>query len=98
MRQRQYERAVTRAGDVSVFMCWSGAAAFTVRLAIEGSLSIGSLPSTVARRRQVRNWLQIITAILGTPVIEHILTDLGLQARARAPPRAAALGQALHAA
>ena len=35
MRQRQCERAVTRAGDVSVFMGCSGAAVFTGRLVIE---------------------------------------------------------------
>jgi hypothetical protein len=40
--------------------------------------------------------LKIIAAILGQPVIEQILTHLGLQARA--PPRAAARGQALQAA
>ena len=39
MRQRQYERAVTRAGDVSVFMCCSGVAVFTGRLAIESLCS-----------------------------------------------------------
>ena len=38
--------------------------------------------------------LKIIAAILETPVIEKILTHLGLQARA--PPRAPARGQALH--
>ncbi len=37
--------------------------------------------------------LKIIAAILDAPVIEKILTHLGLQARA--PPRAAARGQAL---
>jgi hypothetical protein len=36
--------------------------------------------------------LKIIAAILEQPVIEKILTHLGLQARA--PPRAAACGQA----
>jgi hypothetical protein len=40
--------------------------------------------------------LKIIAAILETPVIEKILTHLGLQARA--PPRAPARGQALQAA
>ena len=40
--------------------------------------------------------LRIIAAILEQPVIEKILTHLGLQARA--PPRAAARGQALQAA
>ncbi len=40
--------------------------------------------------------LTIIAAILEAPVIEKILTHLGLQARA--PPRASARGQALHAA
>ena len=40
--------------------------------------------------------LKIIAAILEAPVIEKILTDLGLQARA--PPRAPARGQALQAA
>ena len=40
--------------------------------------------------------LQIIAAILESAVIERILTHLGLQARA--PPRAAARGQTLHAA
>ena len=40
--------------------------------------------------------LKIIAAILEQPVIEKILTHLGLQARA--PPRAAARGQALQAA
>ena len=40
--------------------------------------------------------LKIIAAILEAPVIEKILTHLGLQARA--PPRAAARGQALQAA
>ena len=40
--------------------------------------------------------LKIIAAILEEPVIEKILTHLGLQARA--PPRAAARGQALQAA
>ena len=40
--------------------------------------------------------LKIIAAILEQPVIEKILTQLGLQARA--PPRAPARGQALQAA
>jgi len=40
--------------------------------------------------------LKIIAAILEQPVIEKILTHLGLQARA--PPRAPARGQALQAA
>lgn len=40
--------------------------------------------------------LKIIAAILETPVIEKILTHLGLQARA--PPRAPSRGQALQAA
>jgi hypothetical protein len=40
--------------------------------------------------------LKFIAAILGQPVIEKILTHLGLQARA--PPRAPARGQALQAA
>jgi hypothetical protein len=40
--------------------------------------------------------LKIIAAILEQPVIEKILTHLGLQARA--PPRAAARGQSLQAA
>jgi hypothetical protein len=40
--------------------------------------------------------LKIIAAILEQPVIEKILTYLGLQARA--PPRATARGQALQAA
>ena len=40
--------------------------------------------------------LKIIAAILEQPVIEKILTHLGLQARA--PPRAQARGQALQAA
>ena len=40
--------------------------------------------------------LKIIAAILEQPVIEKILTHLGLQARA--PPRAAAHGRALQAA
>jgi hypothetical protein len=40
--------------------------------------------------------LKIIAAILQAPVIEKILTHLGLQARA--PPRAPARGQALQAA
>ena len=40
--------------------------------------------------------LKIVAAILEAPVIERILTHLGLQARA--PPRAAARGQALQAA
>jgi len=40
--------------------------------------------------------LKIIAAILEQPVIEKILTHLGLQARA--PPRAPAHGQALQAA
>jgi hypothetical protein len=39
--------------------------------------------------------LKIIAAILAQPVIEKILTHLGLQARA--PPRAPASGQALQA-
>ena len=39
--------------------------------------------------------LKIIAAILEQPVIEKILTHLGLQARA--PPRSAARGQALQA-
>jgi hypothetical protein len=39
--------------------------------------------------------LKIIAAILESPVIEKILTHLGLQARA--PPRAPARGQALQA-
>ena len=44
--------------------------------------------------------LKIIAAILEQPVIEKILTHLGLQARAppRAPPRAPARSQALQAA
>ena len=44
--------------------------------------------------------LKIIAAILEAPVIERILTHLGLQARAppRAPARAPARGQALQAA
>jgi hypothetical protein len=40
--------------------------------------------------------LKIIAAILEQPVIDKILTHLGLQARA--PPRSAARGQALQAA
>ena len=40
--------------------------------------------------------LKIIAAILEQPVIEKLLTHLGLQARA--PPRAPARGQALQAA
>ena len=40
--------------------------------------------------------LKIIAAILEQPVIEKILTHLGLQAKA--PPRAPARGQALQAA
>ena len=40
--------------------------------------------------------LKIIVAILEAPVIEKILTHLGLQARA--PPRAPARGKALQAA
>ena len=40
--------------------------------------------------------LKIIAAILESAVIERILTHLGLQARA--PPRAPARGQTLHAA
>lgn len=40
--------------------------------------------------------LKIITAILEQPMIEKILTHLGLQARA--PPRAPARGQAPQAA
>ena len=40
--------------------------------------------------------LKVIAAILEAPVIEKILTHLGLQARA--PPRAPARGQALQAA
>ena len=40
--------------------------------------------------------LKIIAAILERPVIEKILTHLGLQVRA--PPRSPARGQALHAA
>jgi hypothetical protein len=40
--------------------------------------------------------LKIIAAILEAPVIEKILTHLGL--RARAPPREPARGQALQAA
>ena len=40
--------------------------------------------------------LRIIAAILEQPVIEKILTHLGLQARA--PPRSPARGQALQAA
>lgn len=40
--------------------------------------------------------LKIIAAIQEQPVIEKILTHLSLQARA--PPRAPARGQALHAA
>jgi hypothetical protein len=40
--------------------------------------------------------LKIIAAILKQPVIEEILTHLGLQARA--PPRSPARGQALQAA
>jgi hypothetical protein len=40
--------------------------------------------------------LKIIAAILETPVIDKILTHLGLQARA--PPRAPARGQVLQAA
>lgn len=40
--------------------------------------------------------LKIIAAILEQPVVEKILTHLGLQARA--PPRAPARGQALQAA
>ena len=43
-----------------------------------------------------RGELKIIAAILEAPVIERILTHLGLQARA--PPRAPARGQALQAA
>jgi hypothetical protein len=46
--------------------------------------------------RQLPGALNIITAILEAPVIEKILTRLGLQARA--PPGAAARGQALQAA
>jgi hypothetical protein len=40
--------------------------------------------------------LKIIAAVLEQPVIEKILTHLGL--KARAPPRAPARGQALQAA
>ena len=40
--------------------------------------------------------LKLIAAIVEAPVIERILTHLGLQARA--PPRASARGQALQAA
>ena len=43
-----------------------------------------------------RGELQIIAAILEKPVIERILTHLGLQARA--PPRLTVRGQALRAA
>jgi hypothetical protein len=45
-------------------------------------------PSAVAHSRQLPSWLQINVAILETPVIEKILTHLGLQAGA--PPRARA--------
>ncbi len=40
--------------------------------------------------------LKVMTAILQQPVVEKILTHLGLQARA--PPRSRARGQAQHAA
>jgi hypothetical protein len=53
-------------------------------------------PSTVARGRQLPGELKIIAAILEQPVIEKILTHLGLPARA--PRRAAAHEQAPQAA
>ena len=53
----------------------------------------GARPGSAARR--VRGELKII-AILDAPVIERILTHLGLQAQA--PPRAPAGGQSLQAA
>jgi hypothetical protein len=50
----------------------------------------------MAHSPNCRGELKIIAAILETPVIEKILTHLGLQARA--PPRAPARGQTLRAA
>jgi hypothetical protein len=61
-----------------------------------GALSARHRPSAVVHGRQLSGELKIIAAILEQPVIEKILTHLGLQARA--PPRAAARGQALQAA
>jgi hypothetical protein len=58
--------------------------------------SVAGRPSNVARGRRLSGTLKIIAAILEQPVIENVLTHLGLQARA--PPRAPAQGQALQAA
>jgi hypothetical protein len=56
-----------------------------------------NLPAISRRSRLAAcRQLNIIAAILEQPVIEKILTHLGLQARA--PPRAPARGQALQAA
>ena len=53
-------------------------------------------PSAVTGDSRHPGELKIIAAILEAPVIEKILTHLGLQARA--PPRAPAAGPALQAA
>jgi hypothetical protein len=55
-----------------------------------------SRPAADVHERQLYGGLKIIAAIPRRPVIEKILTHLGLQARA--PPRAPARGQALQAA
>jgi len=49
----------------------------------------GNRPNAAANGRQLRGELTTILAILETPVIEKILTHLGLQAQAslRAPAR-----------
>jgi hypothetical protein len=54
------------------------------------------LPETIERRPNCGGELKIIDATLEQPVIEKILTHLGVQARA--PPRSPAWGQALQAA
>jgi len=62
------------------------------------NICIGQNPATSRHLRPAASRrVDIIAAILDAPVIERILTYLGLQARA--PPRAPVLGQTLlHAA
>jgi hypothetical protein len=57
---------------------------------------ISTPPVPVAHGRRLPGKLKIIAMFLEQPVIERILTHLGLQAQA--PRRAAARGQALQAA
>jgi len=57
---------------------------------------VDHLPESIERRPNCGGELKIIAATPEQPVIEKILTHLGVQARA--PPRSPAWGQALHAA